>query len=73
MTPDQIAVTNFLCSLEGLTEGEALCNLSLDADSYGWSAATCRAIRAGIADHFAACAPTLRDVRRTAELAGACK
>lgn len=58
--PDRIAIENFCCSLHGLTEGEALANLQLDAESYGWNGATIRAIRAGIADHYAPVADTLR-------------
>jgi hypothetical protein len=45
---DENVVANFLCSLGGLTQAEALANLALDARAYRWNTATCRAIRLGI-------------------------
>lgn len=42
------AVENFLGTLEGLTQAEALANLELDAISYRWGTATSRAIQQGI-------------------------
>ncbi len=44
----RIAVENFLCSLFDSDEREALMNLHADARSYGWNAATIRAIHDGI-------------------------
>lgn len=48
----QIAVNNFLGSLDGLTVQEALGNLELDAASYRWNAKTRAAIHKGIMAHF---------------------
>lgn len=48
-----IAVWNFLESLGGDDWSAALQNLENDARAYGWSAATVRAIRTGIHEHFA--------------------
>jgi hypothetical protein len=45
---DVAAVENFLSSLAGLTQTEALANLELDAASYGWNTATGRAVQQGI-------------------------
>ena len=45
---DADAVENFLSSLHGLTQAEALANLELDTRAYGWSAMTSRAIQLGI-------------------------
>lgn len=44
----KIAVENFLTSLGGLTKGEALANLKMDAKLYKWNSATQKAIRDGI-------------------------
>lgn len=44
----RIAVENFLDTLQGMTQGNAIDNLNLDMRSYGWNAATVRAIRQGI-------------------------
>ena len=43
-----IAVSNFLCSMHGLTYHEAMGNLELDAQMYKWNSATVSAIRSGI-------------------------
>jgi hypothetical protein len=43
-----VAVENFLGSIDGLTRSEAFANLNADARSYGWNAATVRAISDGI-------------------------
>ena len=48
----QIAVENFLGSLEGMNRLEAQANLDMDARLYRWNAATVKAIRAGINKHF---------------------
>jgi len=45
---DRTTVENFLGTLDGLTQAEALANLELDAVSYGWNTATGRAIQQGI-------------------------
>jgi len=45
---DTDAAFNFLATLDGLTQGQALANLELDAVAYGWNAATGRAIQQGI-------------------------
>lgn len=45
---NRTAVENFLGSLDGLTQEEALANLELDVRSYHWSPATGRAIQQGI-------------------------
>lgn len=45
---DHVAVENFLSTIGGQTTEEALQNLRRDAESYGWSKATARAIRLGI-------------------------
>jgi hypothetical protein len=45
---DLAAVENFLGTLDGLTQSEALANLELDAVAYGWNTATGRAIQQGI-------------------------
>jgi len=45
---DSDAVFNFLATLDGLTQAEALANLELDARSYRWNTQTCRAIQQGI-------------------------
>ena len=47
-----IAVQNFLGTLGGSTQSDALANLEMDARSYRWNAATVGAIRAGIVAHF---------------------
>jgi len=47
-----IAVENFLGTLEGMTERDALLNLDQDARSYRWNAATKKAIRTGIREHY---------------------
>jgi len=47
-----IAVSNFLCSMHGLSYHEAVGNCELDAALYGWNDATCRAIMEGIHKHF---------------------
>lgn len=39
---------NFLGSMAGLSQAEALANLELDARAYGWTTATGRAIQQGI-------------------------
>lgn len=39
---------NFLSTLDGLTQGQALANLELDFVAYGWNVATGRAIQQGI-------------------------
>lgn len=44
----RIAVENFLGSLGSLTAYEATQNLYADSASYGWNAATVKAIRDGI-------------------------
>ena len=61
--PDQVAVDNFLASLEGLTVSEAFANLRADARSYRWSAATVDAIARGISKRFAATAEGGTDAR----------
>ncbi len=48
-----IAVENFLGTLHDMTTEDALMNLAMDARSYGWNAATVRAIRLGIYTHAA--------------------
>jgi len=45
---DRTAVENFLSSLDGLTQSEALANLEIDASAYRWNSATGRAIQQGI-------------------------
>lgn len=45
---DSDAAFNFLASMDGLTQSEALANLELDARAYGWNTPTCRAIQLGI-------------------------
>lgn len=40
--------SNFLGSMAGLSQVEALANLELDARAYGWTTATGRAIQQGI-------------------------
>lgn len=47
-----IAVQNFLGSLGGQTEQDAMANLSQDAAMYKWNAATQSAIRTGIREKF---------------------
>lgn len=47
-----IAVENFLGSIFDLSYREALCNLKMDAGLYRWNAATQKAIRDGLAEHF---------------------
>jgi len=44
----RIAVENFLSSMDGLTEMEAVGNLYQDARLYGWNGPTVDAIRKGI-------------------------
>lgn len=51
---DWTAVHNFLASLNGLTATEAFANLRMDANGYGWNAATRNEIARGISRHFAA-------------------
>jgi len=48
----KIAVENFLMSLDGLTEYQAVKNLELDKKLYSWNAAIVRAIRKGMGKHF---------------------
>lgn len=48
----RIAVENFLMSLEGLTQRDAMANLSMDARLYKWNAPTQAAIRTGINETF---------------------
>lgn len=49
----KIAVENFLGSLYGnQTASDAYANLSMDARSYKWNAATVKAISDGIRIHF---------------------
>lgn len=48
----QIAVDNFLGSLGGVSERDAIDNLNMDAKMYKWNAATVSAIRKGIREHF---------------------
>jgi len=45
---DVVAVENFFGSIAGLTQAEALANLELDVQAYGWNTATGRAIQQGI-------------------------
>jgi hypothetical protein len=45
---DRRAVENFLLSLPGLTQAEALANLEHDTRMYGWGTATGRAIQQGV-------------------------
>jgi len=45
---DRRAVENFLLSLPGLTQAEALANLEHDTRLYGWDTATGRAIQQGV-------------------------
>ena len=45
---DRPAVENFLVSLPGLTQSEALANLERDVVAYGWNTQTGRAIQQGI-------------------------
>lgn len=45
---DRRSVENFLLSLPGLTQAEALANLEHDTLLYGWDTATGRAIQQGI-------------------------
>jgi|GEM_PF-2102138 len=47
-----VAVENFLGTLEGVRERDALMNLDADARSYRWNAATKKAIRTGIREHY---------------------
>lgn len=47
---DTDAVWNFLGTLDGETQGEALGNLSADATANGWNTQTVRAIEFGIHD-----------------------
>lgn len=49
----RIAVANFLSTLKGLSQVEALANLQMDARLYKWNSATVSAIRDGIKTHFA--------------------
>lgn len=49
----KLAVQNFLMTLRGMTEGQALLNLKQDATSYRWDSITQKAIREGIAEFFA--------------------
>lgn len=44
---------NFLAGLHGLTAVEAFANLRMDADAYGWSAATRSRVAKGITSYFA--------------------
>jgi hypothetical protein len=44
----QQTVENFLATLDGLTQAQALANLELDAASGGWGTATARAVQQGI-------------------------
>lgn len=48
----QIAVENFLITLNGMTYQEAVGNCELDAASYRWNYETQAAIREGIIEHF---------------------
>lgn len=45
---DEEAAANFLATMDGLTQSEALANLERDALLYGWNTATGRAIQQGI-------------------------
>jgi hypothetical protein len=45
---NQRAVDNFLGTLHGMSQLEALANLELDSKLYRWNTATSRAIQAGI-------------------------
>lgn len=47
-----IAVENFLSTLSGMTQDEAIGNLVLDAKSYRWNTITVRAIEQGIREFF---------------------
>lgn len=49
----KVAVQNFLMTLRGMTEGQALLNLKQDATSYRWDSSTQKAIREGITEFFA--------------------
>jgi hypothetical protein len=51
----KVAVENFLGTLGGMTEAEAMGNLVQDAKSYRWTTLTVRAIQAGIREHFHGC------------------
>lgn len=42
------AAFNFLGTLTGLTQAQAMANLELDARAYRWNTETCRAIQQGI-------------------------
>ena len=44
----KIAVENFLASVDGQPYDNAMGNLEIDAQAYGWNAATQKAIRDGI-------------------------
>jgi alpha-mannosidase len=50
----RIAVANFLSTLNGMSQADALANLQMDARLYKWDAGTVDAIREGIEAHFAA-------------------
>lgn len=50
---DWAAVYGFIASLKGTTAQEAFANLRMDANGYGWNAATRTAIADGIGRHFA--------------------
>ncbi len=45
---DMTALCNFLGSMYGLSQAEALANLALDVRAYRWNTATARAIQLGI-------------------------
>jgi len=45
---DEEAASNFLATMDGLTQAEALANLERDTLLYGWNTATGRAIQQGI-------------------------
>lgn len=49
---DQVAVANFLASLDGMSITDAFANARADGKSYGWNAATQTAVANGIARRF---------------------
>jgi hypothetical protein len=46
----RLSVENFLATLDGLTQAEALANLEQDVRANGWNTQTGRAIQQGIAE-----------------------
>jgi hypothetical protein len=51
---DDVAIANFMASLDGLTLHEALANIELDAGACGWSRTTVRTLASRVRTYFAA-------------------